>query len=163
MAWAADGEPLFQVSLTAPGSQKIQLIKAVRAATGMGLREAKDLVDSKLPARVKSGLSKEEADALARKLSEAGATVAIGPEGGAPTLAAPPSRPATFSVRLESFGTSKIMCIKVVRQATGLGLKETKDLVESAPVVVKEGLTKDAAERLARELTDAGAVAQVVP
>ena len=66
----------FDVVLTAPGDKKIQVIKAVREVTGLGLKEAKELVDS-APKAVKEGLSKEEADALKEKLEEAGAVVEL--------------------------------------------------------------------------------------
>ena len=62
-----------------------------------------------------------------------------------------------FDVVLEGFGEKKIGVIKVVRAATGLGLKEAKDLVESAPTKVKEGLSKEDAEKFKTELEEAGA------
>ena len=61
-----------------------------------------------------------------------------------------------FDVVLESFGDQKIGVIKVVRAATGLGLKEAKDLVEGAPSKVKEGISKDDAEALKKEIEEAG-------
>ena len=64
-----------------------------------------------------------------------------------------------FDVVLESFGAKKVAVIKVVRSATGLGLKEAKDLVEGAPSTVKEALPKDAAEKLKTELEEQGATA----
>ena len=66
----------FSVELKAAGGQKIQVIKAVREATGLGLKEAKDLVDA-APKMVKEGLKKEEAEELKKKLEEAGAAVEI--------------------------------------------------------------------------------------
>lgn len=66
----------FDVVLKSPGQQKIQVIKAVRAATGLGLKEAKALVDN-APKPVKEGVSKEDADKLAKELSEAGAEVEV--------------------------------------------------------------------------------------
>lgn len=62
-----------------------------------------------------------------------------------------------FTVELKSSGAQKINVIKVVRAATGLGLKEAKDLVDGAPKVVKEGLSKADAEKLKKELEEAGA------
>lgn len=62
-----------------------------------------------------------------------------------------------FDVELTSFGANKINVIKVVRAATSLGLKEAKDLVEGAPSIVKEQLTKDEADKLKKELEEAGA------
>ena len=66
-----------------------------------------------------------------------------------------------FDVVLESFGDNKISVIKVVRSATGQGLKEAKDLVEGAPGKVKEGISKDDAEKLQKELEEAGAKVSV--
>ena len=70
----------FNVILTSAGAQKIQVIKAVREVTTLGLKEAKDLVDS-APSPVKEGVNKEEADALKAKLEEVGASVDIKPAG----------------------------------------------------------------------------------
>jgi large subunit ribosomal protein L7/L12 len=66
-----------------------------------------------------------------------------------------------FDVVLEAFGDKKIGVIKVVRQATGLGLKEAKDLVEGVPSKVKEGLSKADAEKLKAELEEAGATVSI--
>ena len=66
-----------------------------------------------------------------------------------------------FDVVLESFGGNKISVIKVVRSATGLGLKEAKDLVEGAPGKVKEGVSKEDADKLKGELEEAGATVSI--
>ncbi len=66
-----------------------------------------------------------------------------------------------FDVVLNSFGSNKVAVIKAVRAATGLGLKEAKDLVESAPSVVKEGVSKDEAENLKKQLEEAGATVEL--
>ena len=66
-----------------------------------------------------------------------------------------------FDVVLESFGEQKIGVIKVVRGATGLGLKEAKDLVEGVPSKIKEGLSKADAEKLKKELEEAGATVAI--
>ncbi|MDP9491615.1 MAG: 50S ribosomal protein L7/L12 [Actinomycetota bacterium] len=73
---AAEEKTEFDVVLTAAGGQKIQVIKGVRAITGLGLKEAKDLVDA-APKAVKEGVNKEEAEAAKEKLAEAGATVEV--------------------------------------------------------------------------------------
>lgn len=73
---AAEAQTEFTVELTDGGAQKINVIKVVREATGLGLKEAKDLVDG-APKTVKEGLSKADADALKKKLEEAGAKVAL--------------------------------------------------------------------------------------
>ncbi|MGE5434604.1 MAG: 50S ribosomal protein L7/L12 [Candidatus Doudnabacteria bacterium] len=75
-AAAAEEQSSFDVVLTEAGGQKIQVIKVVRAVTGLGLKEAKDLVDG-APNPVKEGLAKEEADTIKGQLEEAGATVEL--------------------------------------------------------------------------------------
>jgi large subunit ribosomal protein L7/L12 len=67
----------------------------------------------------------------------------------------------SFDVVMTSFGDKKIQVIKVVRSATGLGLKEAKDLVEGVPKAVKEGLSKEDAESLKKELEEVGAVVEI--
>lgn len=66
-----------------------------------------------------------------------------------------------FDVLLTSFGEKKIQVIKVVRAATGLGLKEAKDLVDGVPNVVKEGIPKDEAEKFKAELEEAGGIVEL--
>jgi large subunit ribosomal protein L7/L12 len=75
-AAAEEEKDSFDVVLTGAGDKKIQVIKVVRAATGLGLKEAKDLVDS-APAAVKEGIDKEESDKLKEELEEAGASVEV--------------------------------------------------------------------------------------
>ena len=81
-----------------------------------------------------------------------------GPMPGA-AEAAPPK--TVFDVHLESFGANKINVIKVVRAATSLGLKEAKDLVDGAPKTVKTGISKEDAEKLKKELEEAGATVSI--
>ncbi len=84
-----------------------------------------------------------------------GAVMMAGPAGGGGAEAA--VEKTEFDVVMDSFGDNKINVIKVVRSATGLGLKEAKDLVEGVPSKVKEGVSKEEAEKLKKELEDAGA------
>ena len=90
------------------------------------------------------------------KAAAGAVAVAAMPGGGGAAAAAEPEK-TDFNVVLESFGANKIAVIKIVRAATGLGLKEAKDLVEAAPKTVKEALPKAEAEKLKKELEDAGA------
>ena len=93
-------------------------------------------------------------------IKPAAAAVAAGPAAAAaPTEAAAPQ--TEFDVSLEAFGANKINVIKVVRAATGLGLKEAKDAVEAAPKVIKSGVSKDDAEKLKKELEEAGATVKI--
>ena len=77
--------------------------------------------------------------------------------GGAAEAAAPVEEKTEFDVILDAAGDKKINVIKEVRTITGLGLKEAKDLVEAAPKAVKEAVSKDEAEKLKKQLEDAGA------
>ncbi len=87
----------------------------------------------------------------------AAGVVMQGGGGGGAAPAEKPEEKTTFDVVLKSGGDKKIQVIKVVRAATGLGLKEAKDLVEGAPKTVKENLTKEDAEKLKKELEEQGA------
>ncbi len=94
----------------------------------------------------------------------AAAPVAVAPVAvaGAPAAAAPAAEEQTeFDVILTSAGANKINVIKVVRELTGLGLKEAKDLVDGAPKPVKEKVSKEEAESIKAKLTEAGATVEV--
>ncbi len=110
-----------------------------------------------------SSLTVLEAAELAKMLEEkwgvsAAAAVAVvaGPAGGG-AAAAPAEEKTEFTVVLAAIGDKKIEVIKEVRAVTGLGLKEAKDLVEGAPKPVKEGVTKDEAEKIKATLEKVGA------
>ena len=90
------------------------------------------------------------------------AAVAGPAAAAAPVEAAPAAAAQTeFDVILENFGANKINVIKVVRAATGLGLKEAKDAVEAAPKAIKTAVSKEDAEKLKKELEEAGATVKV--
>jgi large subunit ribosomal protein L7/L12 len=95
-------------------------------------------------------------------VSAAAAAVAM-PAGGAAAGAADGAaeEKSEFDVHLTAAGDQKVNVIKAVREITGLGLKEAKDLVDGAPKVIKEGLAKADAEEAAKKLTDAGATAEL--
>ncbi|MFN7065434.1 MAG: 50S ribosomal protein L7/L12 [Aquificaceae bacterium] len=108
-----------------------------------------------------------EISELVKKLEEkfgvSAATIAAAPvAAGAPTAGAPAVEEKTeFDVILKSAGANKINVIKVVRELTGLGLKEAKELVDGAPKPVKEGVPKDEAEKIAAKLKEAGAEVEI--
>lgn len=79
------------------------------------------------------------------------------PAGGGAAAAAPVEEKTEFTVVLQEIGEKKINVIKAVREVTSLGLKEAKDLVEGAPQTVKEGVSKDEAEKIKKVFEDAGA------
>jgi large subunit ribosomal protein L7/L12 len=115
-----------------------------------------------------SGLSLVEASELTKALEEKFGVTAAAPvvvAGGAAPAAggggAAAEEKTEFDVVLKATGEKKINVIKVVRAHTGLGLKEAKDLVDGAPNTVKEGISKDEAEKLKKEFEEAGATVEV--
>jgi large subunit ribosomal protein L7/L12 len=92
----------------------------------------------------------------------AAAPVAIAAAPGAGAAAAPAAEEQTeFNVTMTSFGANKVGVIKVIREITGLGLKEAKDLVEGVPSSVKEGVSKADADAIKKKLEEAGAAAEI--
>ena len=92
----------------------------------------------------------------------AAAPVAVAAAGGAAAAAAPAAEEKTeFNVTMTSFGANKVGVIKVIREITGLGLKEAKDLVEGVPSSVKEGVSKADADAIKKKLEEAGAAAEI--
>ena len=113
-----------------------------------------------------SSLTVIEAANLSKMLEEkwgvsAAAPVAAAAAGGAVAAAAPVEEQTEFTVNLVEAGDKKINVIKEVRAITGLGLKEAKDLVEAAPKAVKEGVSKDEAAKIKKQLEEAGAKVEV--
>ena len=114
-----------------------------------------------------AGLTLKQAVDLAGYLKDthgieaaAGGGFAAGPVGAAPVVEKAEEQ-TSFDVVLKAAGDKKIQVIKVVREVTGLGLKEAKDLVEGAPKVVKEGLPKADAEALKKKIEEQGGVAEL--
>jgi len=134
---------------------------ATAEATREFSKETRELGDKIVGLTLKA--AKELSDYLDEvhgiKPAAGGAVMMAGPMGGAGGGAAaePAAEKTEFDVVLDAFGDNKIGVIKVVRAATGLGLKEAKDLVEGAPAKVKEGISKADAEKLKKELEDSGA------
>ncbi len=113
-----------------------------------------------------SSLTVLEASQLSKLLEEkwgvsAAAPVAVAAAGGAPVAAAAVEEQTEFTVILADIGDKKINVIKEVRAITNLGLKEAKDLVEAAPKPVKEGVSKDEAAKLKKQLEEAGAKVEI--
>jgi large subunit ribosomal protein L7/L12 len=94
-------------------------------------------------------------------VSAAAAAVAMPAGGGAAAAAAPVEEKTEFDVVLKSAGDKKINVIKAVREVTSLGLKEAKDLVESAPATVKEAVSKEEAESIKKKFEEAGATVEL--
>ncbi len=111
-----------------------------------------------------AGMTVLELSALIKEMEEkfgvsAAAVAVAGPAAGAAAPAA--AEQTEFTVILKSAGDNKVNTIKVVRAITGLGLKEAKDLVDGAPKSVKEGVNKADADAILKQLTEAGAAAEI--
>ncbi len=91
----------------------------------------------------------------------AAAPVAVAAAGGADAGGAAAAEQTEFDVVMSSFGDNKVGVIKAVRAITGLGLKEAKDMVEGVPATIKEGVEKAEAEDVVKQLTEAGAAAEL--
>ena len=108
-------------------------------------------------------LTVKEVNVLASYLKEthgiepAAAAVIAGPAAGAGGGAAAAEEKTNFDVVLKAAGANKLQIVKLVKELTGLGLKEAKDMVDGAPKTIKEGLPKDEAENLKKQLIEAGA------
>ena len=115
---------------------------------GLTLLEARDLV-------------KTLEEKLGVKAAAPMAVAAVAAPGAATAEAAPAEEKTEFDVVLTGFGDKKIQVIKVVRELTGLGLKEAKDLVEAVPKPVKEGVSKDEAATVKKKLEEAGGSVEI--
>jgi large subunit ribosomal protein L7/L12 len=113
---------------------------------------------SNLPVIQMADLIKELETKWGVKAAPAAVAVAAGPAAAAPAAV---EEQTEFNVILANAGANKIQVIKVVRELTGLGLKEAKDLVEAAPKPVKEGVSKADAEDIKKKLTEAGATVEL--
>ena len=108
-------------------------------------------------------LTVKEVTELASYLKEtygiepAAAAVVAGPAAGGAAGGAAAAEKTNFDVVLKAAGANKLQIVKLVKELTGLGLKEAKDMVDGAPKTIKEGLPKDEAENLKKQLTEAGA------
>ncbi|MEI9477417.1 MAG: 50S ribosomal protein L7/L12 [Deltaproteobacteria bacterium] len=127
----------------------VDIQKITEEISSLTLLEARDLVKA-----LEEKLGIKAAVPMAM-----GAMAVSGAAGGAE--AAPAEEKTEFDVILTGFGEKKIQVIKVVRELTGLGLKEAKDLVEGVPKPVKEGVSKDEAATIKKKLEDAGGAADV--
>ena len=120
------------------------------------IEELKGITVLKLSERIKA-LEETFGVTAAAPVAAAAAPAAGGGDGGGEAA----EEQSAFTVLLESAGDKKIQVIKVVRQITGLGLKEAKDLVDGAPSNVKEGVQKDEADKIKADLEEAGASVSV--
>jgi len=131
-------------------------------------KEAKGLTKEEIVTVIKNMTVLDLADLIKTLENEFGVSaapvaVATAPAAatGQPTEAPPAEEKTEFTVNLKSFGEKKIEVIKAVREVTTLGLKQAKDLVEAAPQVVKEGISKEEAETIKQKLEAAGATVEI--
>lgn len=152
----------YDVRLDSGGANKLAVVKIVKDFTGLGLKEAKDLVDA-APAVVAHNLDPSQANVLRQALLEAGASAVSVPIGGTGVglqINLPQQQvTSAYDVVLTAGGANKLAVVKVVKDATGLGLKEAKDLVDSAPAVVLKNADPAVAAQLAQLLSEAGGTA----
>ncbi len=128
-------------------------------ATAEVPKEIKDLGDKLVDLTLKQAvdLGNYLKDQYGIEPAAGGAVMVAGPAGGGEEV----EEKTSFDVILKAAGDKKIQVIKVVREATGLGLKEAKELVDNAPKAVKEGLPKEEAEALAEKIKEQGAEVEV--
>ncbi len=152
---------LFDAVLVSEGDSKIQAVKVVRECNGMGLADALNLVKS-IPKTVKAGVTKEEGEKIIKVFEPNHAKVELRDAKNAVVTksAEAPVVSGKFAVVLKTV-KNKIQAIVIAREMTGLGLADAKKLVESAPVTLKDGLTKDEAEKFKRKLEAVESEAEV--
>jgi large subunit ribosomal protein L7/L12 len=127
---------------TATKLSKDEIVEAISGLTVLELSELVKAVEEKFGV----------------KAAAVGAVAMPAAGGGAAAPAAAAEEKTEFTVMLTNAGSQKIQVIKIVRELTGLGLKEAKDLVEAAPKAIKEGVAKAQAEEMKKKLAEAGAV-----
>jgi len=102
----------------------------------------------------------ELVEAMEEKFGVSAASVAAAPAAAAAPVEAAEEQ-SEFTIKMSSFGANKVAVIKVVRAVTGLGLKDAKDMVEGAPITVKEGVSKQEADDAKKQLEEAGATVEL--
>ena len=137
------------------------MVKIVKTILGLGLKEAKDLVEQ--GGVMKANVSREEAEAIKAQLVEAGATVEIRGDGAPAPKPEPNPEPTPsegFDVVLHDAGPGKLNVVKIVKTILGLGLKEAKDLVDQGGVMVTN-VSREMAEAIRAQMVEAGATVEI--
>ncbi|GAA1695205.1 hypothetical protein GCM10009830_48830 [Glycomyces endophyticus] len=148
----------WSLVLDATGARQVHVVKEIRAITGLGLLEAKQLTD-RTPSTVLAGVDHASASAAYRMLAAVGATVRI-TETGTPE-SAPPAE-GRFNVVLDGAGPKKIQVIKEIRALTSVGLAEAKQLSERTPSTILSGVGQEAAAAAKARLSGAGAAVRII-
>jgi len=157
-------KPKAKAKVEEPKKPKDTKLAAPKPATA---REGRTMTKDELVAAIKNMTVLDLSELVKALEAEFGVSAAAPVAVGAPAAAAealPPEveeEKVEFTVMLKDIGANKINVIKTVREVTGLGLKECKDLVEAAPTTVKEGITKEEAATLKEKLEAAGAAVEV--
>jgi ribosomal protein L7/L12 len=150
---------ISMVILQNSGSNKINVIKEIRVITGLGLKESKDIVD-KTPSRVISGIDENSALEIKKRLEDAGAIVSI--ESSSSIRDHSTSSAGEYSVILNNTGNNIIEVIKEIREVTHLGLKDSKDIVDTVPSTVISGVDLNKAEQIKKQFDAIGAEVQII-
>ena len=143
-----DNSKSVDVILKSAGVNKLQVVKTIKEQTGYGLKESKDIVDA-APTFIKRNVDKVIAERIKKELEEFGAIVELNDNS------------ATFDVVLKSAGINKLQVVKTIKEQTGYGLKESKDIVDAAPTFIKRNVDKVIAERIKKELEKIGAIVEL--
>lgn len=157
----------FNIVLKSGGPAKLKVIKEVKNLLGLGLKEAKKLVDN-APINIKENISKAEAEFIKSKLEGVGAEVEINYCSNTSSLLYVTKKnlhvteKTEFDVLLKSAGTAKLKVVREVKNLLGLGLKESQELVDSAPGNIKEGISEDEAKSIKAALEEAGAEVKII-
>lgn len=151
---------LYDVILVKAGAAKLQVVKAVKETCGMGLKEAKDLVDG-APSILRRNIPLVQAGILKEQISSAGATVEI-MSSGQPKSMTKENSEDFYDVVLVNAGAAKLQAVKAVKETCGLGLKEAKDLVDGAPLIISGGLSYADAKMQKQTIEASGAQVKIV-
>ena len=143
-----DNSKSVDVILKSAGVNKLQVVKTIKEQTGYGLKESKDIVDA-APTFIKRNVDKVIAERIKKELEELGAIVELHDNS------------TTFDVVLKSAGVNKLQVVKTIKEQTGYGLKESKDIVDAAPTFIKRNVDKVIAERIKKELEEFSAIVEL--
>lgn len=155
----------FDLRLDSGGANKLAVVRIVKDFTGLGLKESKDLVDQ-APTVLLQGVPQDQADAFRTALVEAGASVSALPlNDSVGMLINLPFKQVVggYDLVLGSGGANKLTVVRIVKDITGLGLKEAKDLVDAAPSLLLHDVDPTLAADLKAQLMDAGATVVLNP
>ena len=150
------GDKSFGVFLKNNGPQKLQVLKKIKELLNIGLKEAKDFIDS-APVILKEGITEAEAKAIQAELIALDADVEVRGKKQRIEEETRYVEGKSFGVFLKNNGPQKLQVLKKIKELLNIGLKEAKDFIDSAPVILKEGITEAEAKAIQSELIALGA------